>query len=94
MASKDVTLTELGAMLTHVVNHMATKEDVADIRATMATKNDLAHILSELKALRDNLDALREQVENITGYRKEIDHALNRIAAIERHLGVDRKTAA
>jgi uncharacterized membrane protein len=94
MASKDVTLTELGAMLTHVVNHMAVKEDVADIRATMATKNDLAHILSELKALRDDLDALREQVENITGYRKEIDHALDRIAAIERHLGVDRKTAA
>jgi uncharacterized membrane protein len=94
MASKDVTLTELGAMLTHVVNHMATKEDVADIRATMATKNDLAYILSELKALRDDLDALREQVQNITGYRKEIDHALDRIAAIERHLGVGRKTAA
>jgi hypothetical protein len=27
-------------------------------------------------------------------YRKEIDHALERIAAIEKHLGIDKKIAA
>ena len=52
MASKEVTLAELGALLTHVVDHMATKEDIAelkddiaDIGIAMATKNDLAQIL-------------------------------------------------
>jgi hypothetical protein len=34
------------------------------------------------------------KVENILGYRKEIDHALERIAAIEKHLGLDRKISA
>jgi hypothetical protein len=49
MASKEVTLAELGAMLTHVVDQMAMKEDIAevkddiaDIGIAMATKNDLA----------------------------------------------------
>jgi hypothetical protein len=29
-----------------------------------------------------------ENLKNVTGYRKEIDHALERIAAIEKHLGI------
>ena len=34
---------------------------------------------------------LSEKVENILGYRKEIDHALERVGAIEKHLGLERK---
>jgi hypothetical protein len=41
-----------------------------------------------------SLRAIPDKVENIGGYRKEIDHALERIAAIERHLGIERKIAA
>ena len=44
---KEITLKELSDMLTHVVDHMATKEDVAElredvteIRAVMVTKTD------------------------------------------------------
>jgi len=37
---------------------------------------------------------LREEVENISGFRKEIDHALERISAIEKHLGIDKKIRA
>jgi hypothetical protein len=40
------------------------------------------------------LEDLRTKVDNITGYRKEIDHALERIASIEKHLGISRKIAA
>ncbi len=72
MASKEVTLTELGAMLTHVVDHMATKEDIAevkddiaDIGAAMATKNDLAQVFSDIKAIRDDLDDLGDAVGEI-----------------------------
>jgi predicted component of type VI protein secretion system len=36
--------------------------------------------LPELHTIRTELDDLQEKVDNITGYRKEIDHALERIA--------------
>src|SRR5262249_48385146 len=45
----------------------------------------------ELRSIRTDLDDLREKVDNILGYRKEIDHALERVAAIERQLGIDRR---
>jgi hypothetical protein len=44
--------------------------------------------------LRRHLDDLIEKVENVSGFRKEIDHALERIAGIEKHLGIDKKIAA
>jgi hypothetical protein len=76
--------------------------DIADIKSTMATKDDvraivaeeLAPIHAELKSIRRDLDDLREKVENVVGFRKEIDHALDRIAAIEKHLGINKKIAA
>jgi hypothetical protein len=76
--------------------------DIADIKSTMATKADvrnivgeeLAPIRAELKSIRLDLDDLKEKVENVTGFHKEIDHALERIAKIEKHLGLDKKIAA
>jgi hypothetical protein len=44
--------------------------------------------------VRRDLEALRVNVENVIGYRKEIDHALERIAQIEKHLGIEKKIAA
>jgi len=32
--------------------------------------------------------------DNVTGYRQEIDRALARIGAIEKHLGLNKKIAA
>jgi septal ring factor EnvC (AmiA/AmiB activator) len=61
---------------------MATKEDIA------ALGEQVASIEQELKTIARDLNKLKEDVQNITGYRKEIDHALERIAAIERHLGI------
>ena len=105
MEKKETTLKEVGEILAHVVEHMATKDDIAQIRAEMATKADLAkfraettnsfrEIRSELADIRRELDDLRSRVANIAGYGREIDHALERIAAIERHLGIGRKAAA
>ena len=42
---------------------------------------------------RIELDDLREKVDNMLGYRKKIDHALDRIAAIEKRLEIDTKIA-
>jgi|HubBroStandDraft_6_1064221.scaffolds.fasta_scaffold153820_2 chromosome segregation ATPase len=99
MAAKETTLNELGEMLGYVVKHMATKDDLAAIRtelkADIATLGEqVAGIERDLKTIRRDLDDLMEKVENITGYRKEIDHAFDRIAAIEKHLGISSRAAA
>ena len=88
-AAKETTLNELGEMLAHVVERMATKDDVRSI-----VTEEVAPVLAELGSIRRELDDLREKVENVWGFRKEIDHALERIAAIEKHLGIDKKIAA
>jgi septation ring formation regulator EzrA len=88
MTAKETTLKELGEMLGHVVEHMATKEDIANLG------RQLTSIERELKSIRRDLDDLGEKVENVSGFQKEIDHALERIAAIEKHLGIEKKYAA
>ncbi|HEY4516428.1 MAG TPA: DUF1664 domain-containing protein [Candidatus Paceibacterota bacterium] len=71
------------------------KADIArlDLRTeTMATQ--IQSIEQEVKGIRRELEELRVKVENIEGYRKEIDHGLERIAAIERRLGMNRKVTS
>lgn len=68
---------------------LATKADVRKILAEEVV--DLRH---ELAAERREFEELNRIVLNIVALPKEIDHALARIAAIERHLGIDRKIAA
>ena len=58
------------------------------------SRRKLTPILSELSSIRRDLEGLRVNVENVIGYRKEIDYALERIAALEKHLGIERKIAA
>jgi chromosome segregation ATPase len=78
---------------------MATKDDLAAVRLEL--KSDIASlgvqvasIERDLKQIRRDLSALTDKVDNIAGYRKEIDHALERIAAIEKHLGITKKIPA
>jgi hypothetical protein len=42
----------------------------------------------------DDLEDLRDGVKDIGGYYKEIDYAFERIAAIEKHLGIERTQVA
>ena len=79
--AKKTTLKEVGETLAYIVEHMSTKEDIARIER-------------ELKSIREDLDGLDKKVENVIGFRKEIDHALEWIGAIEKHLGLDKKIAA
>lgn len=74
---------------------MATKDGIADLRATVATKDDFKSISDELASIRRDLEEFTEKVDNIVGLPKEIDHALERIAAIEKHLDeLNKKIAA
>jgi len=74
-----------------------TKEDVRDIireEVPPMIEEALRPIYRELHAIRDDLEDLRHRVKDMAGYRKEIDYAFERIAAIEKHLGIDRKQVA
>ena len=76
-----------------------TKSEVAAVKADLAefrieTHESLADIGSELKDIRNRLDALESSVHNISGYAKEIDHLMERVNAIEKHLGLRQKAAA
>ena len=83
--TKKTTLKELGEMLEFIVKGMATKDDIADVKSTLAdhTKilNDHTRDLAIIKKdLTTNLDK-RLQLEV-------------RVTAIEKHLGLDKKIAA
>ena len=83
--ARKTTLDELGEMLAHVVHNMATKDDIA----RLDTKIDRLEI-----SITRELDGIKQQLANVIGFGKEIDHALERIAAIEKHLGINQKIAA
>jgi hypothetical protein len=96
---KKTTLNELGAMLSHVVKSVGTVEQkVGNIERTMATKDDLAKLDVKIDKLdisvHRELEAIKQELKNVSGFGKEIDHALERIAAIEKHLGIEKKIAA
>jgi hypothetical protein len=105
--AKKTTLNELGDMLEFAVNRMATKDDIrgivreeimpfrTELKGEIAALGEQAtNVERELRVTRRDLGDLTRKVENVIGFRKEIDHALERIAAIEKHLGLDNKIAA
>jgi len=99
MVARETTLKEVGEMLGHVVKHMATKEDLGAFRLDFETfrnetNDNFRAIRAEVADIRRDLEDLRNELENVIGYRKEIDHALERIAVIEKHLNLRKKMAA
>jgi predicted nucleic acid-binding Zn-ribbon protein len=64
------------------------KADVADVR------EEIQAVRSELGDIRRRLEALEISIQNVSGFAKEIDHLLQRVGAIEQHLGINRKIAA
>ena len=99
MAAKKTTPKEIGETLGYIVEHMATKDDLAARKSRLGRRieklaEQVASMERELKTIRRDLNDLIEKFENVSGYRKEIDHALERIAAIEKHLGLHKKIAA
>lgn len=106
MAAKDATPKELGDMLAHVVKYMATKDDIADLKTEMLDQFEhvdeqfrgvderLRGIALEIAVIHRRLDRLEEQGASNAGFAKEIDHLLERVAEIEKHLGLNKKAAA
>ena len=79
------------------VEHLPTKDEVREMfraEVPQIVREETKDIRAELTSLRRDVEALSAKVDNISGLPKEIDHAFERIAAIERHLGIERKIAA
>jgi hypothetical protein len=97
MAAKKTTLNELGDMLTHVVKHMATKDDLAAVGTRLDRRIDkldakIDSVESKLAAKIDRLDGKQTKFEE-----HDIDKRLQlevRVSAIEEHLGLNKKIAA
>ena len=82
---------------------MATKRELTELRAAMLEgfsalraemREGFADVRSEIKSIRERLDTLESAVQNISGYAKEIDHLIERVSAIEKHLGLRANIAA
>jgi septal ring factor EnvC (AmiA/AmiB activator) len=71
------------------------KAQVASLQSDMTSvKSDIQHIRAELRDIRECLDALEAGVQSMSGFAKEIDHLLQRVSAIEKHLGIRQDIAA
>ena len=51
-------------------------------------------MLEEIRSLRIELTLLRGRVQHLPDFLGEVEYGLQRIAAIEKHLGIDRKQVA
>lgn len=76
-------------MLTRMMFRDIIRKEVPQI-----VREETKDIRAELTSIHRDLEALTGKVDNIMGLPKEIDHALERIAAIEKHLGINKKIAA
>jgi hypothetical protein len=92
MAAKKSTLKELGEMIAHVVKHMATKEDIAEVKSTLA---------DHTKTLADHTKILNDHTRDLAIIKHDVTNNLDkrlqlevRVTTIEKQLGLDKKIAA
>ncbi len=95
----DKGISDIVETLNIILAKMATKDDVEALRAEMheqfvSVRADLRQLRDEVSEIRSRLDAIEAELGDHRGYAKEIDHLLHRVAAIEQHLGIDRRAAA
>lgn len=65
---------------------MATKTDIADLRAEM--NEGFASIRTEIRDIRQQIDAIEAELKNHAGFAKEIDLLMDRVRTIEKHLSI------
>jgi hypothetical protein len=58
------------------------------------TRDQLREMSIEIMVIHHRVERLEELGASNAGFAKEIDHLLTRVAAIEEHLGIDKKIAA
>lgn len=81
--------------LDFIIERMATKDDVREITREIIREEvppmideKLKPVTDEMHSMRGDIKELKESVDNLKGLPKEIDYALARSSAIEKHLGL------
>jgi hypothetical protein len=77
--------------------HRPTNSEVAAIVENVVRPvlgERLSPITNELRSVRSDLKQLKQSAAASSGLTKEIDHALERIGAVERHLGLKEEIEA
>lgn len=85
--------TEIQELSEFIRDHMLTKDSAREI-VEEVVRGEVGPITSKLIAIRRDLDRLTETADNVLGYRKEIDHALERITALEKRLAAGANEVA
>ena len=72
------------------------KSESEDIRTEIQefreeTNENFREIREEVRDIRERLEKLEQKIGNMSGYSKEIDHPITRVARIEKHLGMVSK---
>ena len=78
---KKTTLKEVGQMLTHVVNHMATKEDVADLKKEL--KGDIKKLDDRLIGVEGKVSGIDKRLD-AEAIRRHGEKIPRRVANIEK----------
>jgi chromosome segregation ATPase len=78
---------------------MATKDGLNSLRSEMhegfaSIRAELRDIRTEIREIQQRLDAIDAELRSHRGFAKEIDHLLQRVGAIEKHLGIKHEIAA
>ncbi|MGH1419418.1 MAG: hypothetical protein ACRBCJ_11225 [Hyphomicrobiaceae bacterium] len=91
--TKDDPIAELTLAVTQGFKHIEQRFDALDQRFDGVDKH-LNTLEAELRTIRSQLDHLAGQIDDMSGYAKEIDDLLHRVAAIEKHLGINKQTVS
>ncbi len=82
--AKSATLTDIHELVLHIVEHMATKEDLAHglaaVREEMATKEDLVHGLA---TVREEMATKTELSAGFASIRSEFSEVKERLGDVE-----------
>jgi hypothetical protein len=105
---KTTTLKEVGETLAFIVERMPTKDDLKNfatkddvrkiVRATVQEKEpgivgiELKPLRNDLEQIEARLDALQQRYANLKGVSKEIDKIRGEMRAIQKHLGLRRRS--
>lgn len=85
------------------IANMATKDDIAKLRAELraemnegftSLRAEIRDIRAEIRDIHNQLDTINAELKNHAGYAKDIDHLMDRVRMIEKHLGIQHKIAA
>lgn len=83
---------EILEVVNFIKDRMITKDDLAELRTEM--HDGFASIRAEVHDIRVRIEVIETTLNGHHGFAKEIDHLIERVVAIEKHLGIKQAITA